>query len=236
MRLRDLAARRRLALGSSIAVVAALVGIGLSLGVPDEGRGGDADTAPYEIVDDLDEKADRTQATAYVGSPLEYDAGPPASWAELFAHLPSYRTISRQLGATWLVAGPDGKTRLQTVNAQRAAQNPPLDPIPDYTLTGDKFRYEMGPIFYRGRLDGTARVLVVGQDAATDEALVHRAFIGGTGQKVQGLLNQIGITKSYLCLNTFIYSIYEQFDEFTDELASKTAIKDYRCSGTRRSG
>jgi hypothetical protein len=68
----------------------------------------------------------------------------------------------------------------------------------------------------------------VGQDAATDEALVHRAFVGGTGQKVQHFLNSIGITHSYICANTFIYSIFEQYDEFTDELAMNGAIKDYR--------
>jgi uracil-DNA glycosylase len=170
-------------------------------------------------------------ASRYVGSPLEFDVGPRAGdgWAELFAAVPSYRVISRQLGAAWLQVNPQtGTTKLEQVNAERAAQSPPLPPIPRYTLTNDKFRFETGPIFYRGRLDGSARVLVVGQDAATDEALVHRAFVGGTGQKVQAFLNQVGITKSYVCVNTFIYSIYEQYDEFAHELATATAIKDYR--------
>ena len=31
------------------------------------------------------------------------------------------------------------------------------------------FRVEWGPIFHRGRLDGTARVLVIGQDPAVHE-------------------------------------------------------------------
>ncbi len=30
----------------------------------------------------------------------------------------------------------------------------------------DSFRVEWGPIFHRGRLDGTARLLVIGQDPA----------------------------------------------------------------------
>ena len=190
----------------------------------------DDDDAPYSLSEDGEGKADGL-AGAWVGSPLDSDPGPMPGdgWAELFAQVPNYRTLSRALGASWLVVDPaTGKTKLQVIDEQRAAQDPPLDPIPEYTLTKDKFRYEMGPIFYRGRLDGTAHVLVVGQDAATDEALVSRAFVGGTGQKVQALLNQIGITKSYICLNTFIYSIYEQYDEFTEELATGTAIKDYR--------
>lgn len=171
-------------------------------------------------------KADTSWYNNYAGSPTEYDVGPNQSWAELFAAVPNYRDISRRVGAAWLAVGPDGKTKLQTVNEARALKA--LTPIPDYTLTKDKFRFEMAPIFYRGRLDGTAKVLVVGQDAATDEALVHRAFVGGTGQKVQHLLNQIGITRSYVAVNTFIYSIFEQYDEFSDEIAMTTEVKDFR--------
>jgi uracil-DNA glycosylase len=187
------------------------------------------ESAPFEVGDEPGEdgKADSMSAK-YAGSPLEFDRGPSESWATTFAEVPNYRAVSRALGATWLVPGPDGKTKLQTVNEARALQTPPLTPIPEYTLTKDKVRYEMGPIFYRGRTDGTARVLVVGQDAATDEALVQRAFTGGTGQKVQNWLNAVGITSSYVCLNTFIYSIYEQYDEFTKELATTGPIKDYR--------
>jgi len=198
--------------------------VGAGCGAPE-----DEDAYPFEVGDEPAEggKAD-SLAGKYAGSPLEFDRGPSESWADLFARVPNYRQVSRDLGAQWLVPGPDGKTRYDLVNAARAAAAKPLPPIAKYTLTGDKFRYEMGPIFYRGRLDGTARVLVVGQDAATDEALVSRAFVGGTGQKVQYLLNSLGITKSYLCVNTFIYSIFEQYDEFTDELAMNGAIKDYR--------
>src|SRR4051794_40827469 len=34
----------------------------------------------------------------------------------------------------------------------------------------DSFRVEWGPVFHRGRLDGSARVLIVGQDPATHDA------------------------------------------------------------------
>ena len=187
----------------------------------------DPDDYDYEVVDETDGKTD-AQSGKYAGTSADYDPGPTESWANLFATVPNYRLVSRALGATWLTPGPDGKTKLQTVNEARAALVPPKDPIAQYTLDKDKFRFEMAPIFYRGRLDGSARVLVVGQDAATDEALVHRAFIGGTGQKVQNLLNSLGITKSYVATNTFLYSIFEQYDEFTDELAQNGPIKDFR--------
>src|SRR6478609_3156244 len=35
----------------------------------------------------------------------------------------------------------------------------------------DSFRVEWGPIFHRGRLDGSARVLVLGQDPAAHDAI-----------------------------------------------------------------
>ena len=45
-------------------------------------------------------------------------------------------------------------------------------------FAGTPFHTHFGPLFYRGRLDGSARVLVVGQDPATDETLGGRAFVG----------------------------------------------------------
>src|SRR5215470_10846270 len=42
------------------------------------------------------------------------------------------------------------------------------------------FRVEWGPIFHRGRLDGSARLLVIGQDPAQHETAVRRVLIGET--------------------------------------------------------
>jgi uracil-DNA glycosylase len=72
------------------------------------------------------------------------------------------------------------------------------------------FRTEWGPIFHRGRLDGTARVLIIGQDPATHETITRRILIGEAGQRVQGLLAKIGVTSSYVLINTFLYSVYGQ--------------------------
>ncbi len=182
-----------------------------------------------DVADDLSGDAvDEYEVTA-VGSTTDFDRGPPpgSGWAELFARTPNYRAVARAKAAEWLAVDPlTGKSKLETVNEELTAAGKPT--IPGYTLTDDKFRYEMGPVFYRGRLNGAAKVLVVGQDAATDEALVHRAFVGGTGQKVQNLLNSVGVTQSYLCVNTFIYSIHGQFDPFTAELATQSAISEHR--------
>jgi hypothetical protein len=40
----------------------------------------------------------------------------------------------------------------------------------------------------------------------------HRAFTGGTGSRMQHFLNVLGITRSYLFLNTFVYPIFGQYD------------------------
>jgi uracil-DNA glycosylase len=75
----------------------------------------------------------------------------------------------------------------------------------------EAFRWHHGPMFYRGRLDGSARVVVVGQEGAQDESLSHRSFTGGTGARIQHLLRFLGIDRSYLFLNSFVYPIFGQY-------------------------
>lgn len=72
------------------------------------------------------------------------------------------------------------------------------------------FRVEWGPIFHRGRLDGTAKLLVLGQDPAVAETVTRRILIGVAGQRTQGLLTRLGLTSSYVLINTFLYSVYGQ--------------------------
>jgi uracil-DNA glycosylase len=71
-----------------------------------------------------------------------------------------------------------------------------------------QFRVEWGPIFHRGRLDGSARVLVLGQDPAQHETIVRRVLVGEAGRRIQGFLAKLGITTSYAIINTFVYSVY----------------------------
>lgn len=74
----------------------------------------------------------------------------------------------------------------------------------------DDFRVEWGPVFHRGRLDGSARILVIGQDPAASEAIVRRILVGAAGQRVQGFLAKLGILTSYAMVNAFLYSAYGQ--------------------------
>lgn len=72
----------------------------------------------------------------------------------------------------------------------------------------DQFRIEWGPIFHRGRLDGSARALVIGQDPAQHETIVRRILVGEAGRRVQGFLAKLGIFHSYTFVNAYLYSVY----------------------------
>jgi uracil-DNA glycosylase len=92
------------------------------------------------------------------------------------------------------------------------------------TYDPQRFRVEWGPIFHRGRLDGTASILVFGQDPGQHESIARRCFVGEAGQRVQGFLWKLGIERSYVMANAFLYSVYGQprWDE-VGELLQRTA-------------
>jgi hypothetical protein len=101
-------------------------------------------------------------------------------------------------------------------------------PLATYEARPDLFRIDFGPVFYRGRLDDTARLLVVGQDPSVNEILAQRAFVGRSGQRLQGFLTKLGVTRSYLMLNTFSYSIFDQFGGDNQTLSRQDPILGYR--------
>lgn len=72
------------------------------------------------------------------------------------------------------------------------------------------FRVEWGPIFHRGRLDGSAKLLVIGQDPGQHESIARRCMVGEAGQRAQGFLAKLGITESYVIVNAYLYSVYGQ--------------------------
>jgi uracil-DNA glycosylase len=78
------------------------------------------------------------------------------------------------------------------------------------TYPAEDFRVEWGPVFHRGRLDGSARVVVIGQDPAQHEVITRRILVGAAGQRTQGFLAKLGIESSYVLVNTFLYSVYGQ--------------------------
>jgi len=109
---------------------------------------------------------------------------------------------------------------------QQLFGNAPLDHYISHA--SGRFRIDYGPVYYHGRLDGTARLLIVGQDPATDEILAQRAFVDRSGQRLQGLLQKIGISRSYTMLNTFLYGIRGQFDSEMKKITREAPIIDFR--------
>lgn len=96
--------------------------------------------------------------------------------------------------------GPTGKFRT-------LCQNYPDDTV---YRGADGFRSLWGPIFYRGRANGSARLLVIGQDPAQTEAVTRRILSGQAGRRVQGFVEKLGFSKSYLMINAFVYGIFNQ--------------------------
>jgi hypothetical protein len=91
-----------------------------------------------------------------------------------------------------------------------------------------RFRTEFGPVYYRGRLNGSAKLLIVGQDPSTDEILAQRNLVGASGQRVQKLLNKIGIRSSYVIFNTFLFGIKGQMDAVMNAVAVEPTVLNYR--------
>jgi len=90
----------------------------------------------------------------------------------------------------------------------------------------DQFRVEWGPVFHRGRLDGSARVVVIGQDPAQHETIVRRILVGEAGRRLQGLLAKLGITRSYACINTYLYSVYGEVKSATQHAPALVAYRN----------
>ena len=85
------------------------------------------------------------------------------------------------------------------------------DQAPDaVTYPYTAFRTEWGPVFHRGRLDGSARVLGIGQDPAEHETIARRILVGTAGHRAQGFLAKLGVNRSYVLVNTFLFSVYGQ--------------------------
>ena len=99
--------------------------------------------------------------------------------------------------APWLSSIPARQTSLAEHFARVPSPSHPKD-----------FWFDWGPIFYRGRLDGSARVLCVGSDPGPTERIPGRCLVGNAGQRVQGFLAKLGLTRSYVCVNAWAYAVH----------------------------
>jgi uracil-DNA glycosylase len=101
-------------------------------------------------------------------------------------------------------------------------------PFAAYRTNPQRFRLPWGPIYYRGRLDGTAKVLVIGQDPAADENVARRILVGDAGRRVQGLLTKLGLTRSYVMVNASLYSLVGQFDHEIQAFMDLSEVQAWR--------
>ncbi|CAB3806344.1 hypothetical protein LMG27177_06059 [Paraburkholderia fynbosensis] len=59
------------------------------------------------------------------------------------------------------------------------------------------FWHDWGRIFYRGRLDGSAKVLCIASDPGPTERIAGHTLVVDAGQRVQGFLAKLGIMRAY---------------------------------------
>jgi uracil-DNA glycosylase len=80
--------------------------------------------------------------------------------------------------------------------------------LPDLSEHKALFWYSWGPVFYRGRLDGSARILCIASDPGPTERIACRTLVGDAGQRVQGFLTKLGLTRSYILVNAHPYALF----------------------------
>jgi uracil-DNA glycosylase len=90
------------------------------------------------------------------------------------------------------------------------------------------FWYDWGPVFYRGRLNGSARLFCVASDPGPTERLAGRNLVGDAGQRVQGFLTKLGLTRSYVCLNAHVYALHPGQASKGTRVLNEPAILSWR--------
>jgi uracil-DNA glycosylase len=79
--------------------------------------------------------------------------------------------------------------------------------VPSYADFKELFWYDWGPVFYRGRLNRTARLLGIASDPGPTERVAGRTLVGDAGQRVQGFLTKLGLTRGYTLVNAYAYAL-----------------------------
>jgi uracil-DNA glycosylase len=101
-------------------------------------------------------------------------------------------------------------------------------PLPSFAEHRDWFWYDWGPVFYRGWLDGSARLLGIASDPGPTERVAGRTLVGDAGQRVQGFLTKLGLTRSYTLLNAFAYALFPSHSDEALPLLAEPAYLQWR--------
>jgi len=102
--------------------------------------------------------------------------------------------------------------------------------LPSFGEHRDHFWYDWGPVFYRGRLGGSARLLGVASDPGPTERIGCRTLVGDAGQRVQGFLTKLGLTHSYVLLNAFAYALKPSHADEAGPILAEPAHRTWRNS------
>jgi uracil-DNA glycosylase len=100
--------------------------------------------------------------------------------------------------------------------------------MPSYASRRDFFWYDWGPVFYRGRLDGSARLLGIASDPGPTERIANRTLVGDAGQRVQGFLAKLGLTRSYALVNAYAYALQPSKADEARPLLSELPHRTWR--------
>jgi hypothetical protein len=100
--------------------------------------------------------------------------------------------------------------------------------LPSYEPHRDLFWYDWGPVFYRGRLDRSARLLAFASDPGPTERIACRTLVGDAGQRVQGFLTKLGLTRGYLLINAFAYALLPSRAQHATPILAEPAHRDWR--------
>lgn len=103
-----------------------------------------------------------------------------------------------------------------------------FDDLPSFSANRELFWYDWGPIFYRGRLDGSAKVIGIASDPGPTERVAARTLVGDAGQRVQGFLAKLGLTRSYVLVNAFAYAVFPSRLDDAKPLLNRTRYKRWR--------
>ena len=107
---------------------------------------------------------------------------------------------------------------------------------PPPTAFREHFWFDWGPVFYRGRLDGSARVLAIASDPGATERLVGRTLVGDAGQRVQGFFAKIGLDHSYAAANAFPVQLHPEPRGVGEEGPARPGAADLAQPALRRAG
>jgi uracil-DNA glycosylase len=103
-----------------------------------------------------------------------------------------------------------------------------LAALPSYAAHRDLFWYDWGPVFYRGRLDGSARLLGIASDPGPTERIACRTLVGDAGQRVQGFLGKLGLTRGYALVNAFAYALLPSRAQQATPMLAEPAHRQWR--------